>query len=198
MLHLKQSGSNNQLKQNSWLQSQQVSSRGRSTPYSPLPGPYPMWAALLELRAHVHTPCSAPDEPTEVFIEKLWAKLNRFHKTEPKRENPLGTDTGIASKNVSGLILHSSHCAPDFHFFPIKSSNLLNADCRQQRREVAPATSPIPACGLCSAPSMGTGLSMGLSPWRKQHGIAKAQTVGQSASCKGPAPLSPTGKSVMD
>lgn len=56
---------------------------------------------------------------TEAFIAKLdhsLPKLNRFYKMEPKKKNPFEMVIVIASKNVSGLLLYSSRCAPDFHF----------------------------------------------------------------------------------
>lgn len=70
---------------------------------------------------------------------------------------------------------------------------MFNANCRQQRKEVAPDTSPLPACELCSQfgdrPVSGSALEKALPKHTVQGSIQS--TKAQSASCKGAAPSPP-------
>lgn len=141
-----------------------------------------------------------------MFTEKLgcsWAKLYRFYKMEPKRENPFGTGTVIASKNVSGLILHFSHCAPVFHFAfsqtEVQICLMQTADSKESKwLQTLPPLQPVNSALL---PVWGQACQWLFYPGENNVALPKHRVWGripstksQSASCKGPAPLSSQGR----
>lgn len=148
-------------------------------------------------------------------VDHSLPKLNRFYKMEPKKNNPFEMVIVIASKNVSGLLLYSSRCAPDFHFvFLIRVQICLmqiahNGEGSGFRQDA----SQMPAYELwIELPGMRTSMSnskkwvfylgesnltLPLSPKHTSRAGFRAQSP-ETALHKGPAPLSSQRKRIMD